>query len=67
MGSPWTPPGRLAASVRTFCGGYVANSEEGVRRIGLKVAVENDHALGLCSSLGFIQTTTEDNHELPLS
>ena len=41
--------------------------DEGVRCIGLEVAVENEHALGLYTSLGFIQTTTEDYYELPLS
>jgi ribosomal protein S18 acetylase RimI-like enzyme len=41
--------------------------DEGVQRIGLQVAVENDHALRLYSSLGFTQTMTEDYYELPLS
>jgi ribosomal protein S18 acetylase RimI-like enzyme len=41
--------------------------DEGVQRIGLEVAVENDHALGLYGSLGFTQITTEDYYELPLS
>jgi ribosomal protein S18 acetylase RimI-like enzyme len=41
--------------------------EDGVQRIGLEVAVENDHALGLYTSLGFMQTTTEDYYEIPLS
>ncbi len=41
--------------------------DEGIRRIGLEVAVENDHALGLYTSLGFNQTTTEDYYEFPLS
>ncbi len=40
--------------------------DEGIRRIGLEVAVENDHALGLYTSLGFNQTTTEDYYEIPL-
>ena len=40
--------------------------DKGVRRIGLEVAVENDHALGLYTSVGFIQRTTEDYYELPL-
>lgn len=39
--------------------------DEGVERIGLEVAVENDRALGLYTSLGFVQTTTEDYYELP--
>lgn len=38
--------------------------DEGVRRIGLEVDLENDHALGLYTSLGFIQETTEDYYEL---
>jgi ribosomal protein S18 acetylase RimI-like enzyme len=41
--------------------------DEGVRRIGLEVDLENDHALGLYTSLGFIQTTSEDYYELPMS
>jgi ribosomal protein S18 acetylase RimI-like enzyme len=41
--------------------------DQGVRRIGLEVAVENDHALGLYTSLGFTQMTTEDYYALPLS
>jgi ribosomal protein S18 acetylase RimI-like enzyme len=40
--------------------------DEGVRRVGLEVAVENDHALGLYTSLGFIQVTTEDYYALSL-
>jgi ribosomal protein S18 acetylase RimI-like enzyme len=41
--------------------------DEGIRRISLEVAVENDHALALYTSLGFNQTTTEDYYEFPLS
>jgi ribosomal protein S18 acetylase RimI-like enzyme len=41
--------------------------EDGVQRIGLEVAVENDHALGLYTSLGFIQTTTEDYYEIAVA
>jgi ribosomal protein S18 acetylase RimI-like enzyme len=37
-----------------------------IRRIGLEVAVENDHALSLYTSLGFTQITTEDYYALPL-
>jgi ribosomal protein S18 acetylase RimI-like enzyme len=40
--------------------------DEGVQHIGLEVAVDNDHALGLYSSLGFTHITTEDYYELPL-
>ncbi len=41
--------------------------DQGVRQIGLEVAVENEHALGLYTSLGFVQTTTEDYYEFPVS
>lgn len=41
--------------------------DEGARRVGLEVAVENDHALGLYTSLGFTQVATEDYYALPLS
>jgi ribosomal protein S18 acetylase RimI-like enzyme len=40
--------------------------DEGVRSIGLEVAVENEHALGLYTSLGFTQIATEDYYALPL-
>jgi ribosomal protein S18 acetylase RimI-like enzyme len=40
---------------------------DGVRRIGLEVAVENDNALRLYTSLGFTQLTVEDYYALPLS
>jgi ribosomal protein S18 acetylase RimI-like enzyme len=40
--------------------------EEGARQVGLEVAVDNDHALGLYTSLGFVPLTTEDYYELPL-
>ena len=40
--------------------------DEGARRVGLEVAVDNDHALGLYTSLGFARATTEDYYELPL-
>lgn len=39
---------------------------EGAREVGLEVAVDNDHALGLYTSLGFRQITTEDYYALPL-
>ncbi|HEY8821048.1 MAG TPA: GNAT family N-acetyltransferase [Dermatophilaceae bacterium] len=38
---------------------------EGAHRIGLEVAVDNDHALGLYTSLGFAPVTTEDYYALP--
>jgi ribosomal protein S18 acetylase RimI-like enzyme len=39
---------------------------DGVRRVELEVAVENDHALGLYTSLGFQPVTTEDYFILQL-
>jgi ribosomal protein S18 acetylase RimI-like enzyme len=41
--------------------------EEGVHRIGLEVATENDSALRLYTSLGFTEMTTEDYYALALS
>lgn len=38
---------------------------EGVRRVTLEVAVDNEHALGLYTSLGFTRVTTEDYWVLP--
>lgn len=38
---------------------------EGIRRIGLEVAIDNDHAMGLYTSLGFAPVTTEDYYALP--
>jgi ribosomal protein S18 acetylase RimI-like enzyme len=40
---------------------------EGARRIGLEVAVENDRALGLYTSVGFTPVITEDYFALPLN
>ncbi len=40
---------------------------DGARRIGLEVAVDNDRALALYTSLGFTPITTEDYFALPLS
>ena len=39
---------------------------EGAQRIGLEVDVENDHALGLYTSVGFMPIVTEDYFALPL-
>jgi len=39
--------------------------DEGVHRIDLEVAVDNDHAMGLYTSLGFTPVTTEDYYALP--
>jgi ribosomal protein S18 acetylase RimI-like enzyme len=41
--------------------------EEGATRVGLEVAVDNDRALGLYTSLGFTPVTTEDYYMLPLT
>jgi ribosomal protein S18 acetylase RimI-like enzyme len=38
----------------------------GVRRIGLEVEIDNDRALGLYTSLGFVPTTIEDYFALDL-
>lgn len=38
--------------------------DEGTQRIGLEVAVDNDHALGLYTSIGFTQLATEDYYTL---
>lgn len=40
--------------------------EEGMRRVGLEVAVENERALGLYTSIGFRPVTTEDYYALSL-
>jgi ribosomal protein S18 acetylase RimI-like enzyme len=39
--------------------------EQGAERVALEVAVDNDHALGLYTSLGFAPVTTEDYYSLP--
>lgn len=39
--------------------------EQGAKRIGLEVAVDNDGALGLYTSLGFERIATEDYYRLP--
>jgi ribosomal protein S18 acetylase RimI-like enzyme len=38
---------------------------EGARRVGLEVAVDNERALGLYTSVGFTATTTEDYYAIP--
>jgi ribosomal protein S18 acetylase RimI-like enzyme len=40
--------------------------EEGASRVGLEVAVENEHALGLYTDTGFVPVTTEDYYALPM-
>ena len=39
---------------------------EGATRVGLEVAVDNDRALGLYTSVGFTEVTTEDYYLLPV-
>jgi ribosomal protein S18 acetylase RimI-like enzyme len=39
----------------------------GGRSVGLEVAVDNDRALGLYTSVGFTEVTTEDYYALPVS
>jgi ribosomal protein S18 acetylase RimI-like enzyme len=40
--------------------------ESGVTRLHLEVEINNDRALGLYTSLGFTQTSTEDYFDIPL-
>ncbi|MGA2008926.1 MAG: GNAT family N-acetyltransferase [Solirubrobacteraceae bacterium] len=40
---------------------------DGARRVGLEVAVDNDRALALYTSIGFTPVTTEDYFALPVS
>ena len=42
-------------------------AEAGAAKVGLEVAVENERALGLYTSIGFVQVTTEDYFRLPAS
>lgn len=49
--------------LRRVCRELVA---EGARRVGLEVAVQNERALGLYTSIGFTAVTTEDYYALPL-
>ncbi len=39
---------------------------DGAQRIGLEVAVDNDRARGLYTSIGFTEVTTEDYYALPM-
>lgn len=41
--------------------------EEGATRVGLEVATDNEGALGLYTSLGFVPVTTEDYYALATS
>lgn len=40
--------------------------DDGARRVGLEVLVENERALGLYTSIGFTEVTTEDYYALTL-
>lgn len=40
---------------------------DGAQRVGLEVAVDNDRALGLYTSIGFTPVTTEDYYALPIA
>jgi ribosomal protein S18 acetylase RimI-like enzyme len=61
---PWQGRGIGRAALRRACEQLRA---DGARRIGLEVAVENDRALGLYTSVGFTPVITEDYFALPLS
>ncbi|MBE7187270.1 GNAT family N-acetyltransferase [Jatrophihabitans endophyticus] len=50
------------AVLRRVCGRL---REQGVERIGLEVAVDNDRALALYTSVGFVPRVTEDYWSLP--
>lgn len=50
-------------ALRRFCAELRA---AGCHTIGLEVAVDNESALGLYTSVGFAPVTTEDYYELPL-
>jgi ribosomal protein S18 acetylase RimI-like enzyme len=50
-------------ALRRVCQELLAS---GARRVGLEVAVDNDRALGLYTSLGFTDVTTEDYFALPV-
>jgi ribosomal protein S18 acetylase RimI-like enzyme len=40
--------------------------DDGARRIGLEVLVDNERALGLYTSIGFVEVTTEDYYALAI-
>jgi ribosomal protein S18 acetylase RimI-like enzyme len=60
---PWQGRGIGRQALRRACEQLRA---EGARQIGLEVAVENERALGLYTSVGFRPVTTEDYFALPL-
>ena len=49
----------------TCCGESAAYCWTRARQVGLEVAVDNDRALGLYTSMGFTEVTTEDYYALP--
>lgn len=61
---PWQGRGIGREALRRTCEQLRA---EGTRQIRLEVAVDNDRALGLYTSIGFTPVTTEDYYGLPLS
>ena len=61
---PWQGRGIGREALRRACGELRA---AGVRRIGLEVAVDNERALGLYTSVGFKPVITEDYFALPVS
>lgn len=61
---PWQGRGIGRDALRRACEELRA---EGASRIGLEVAVDNDRALGLYTSIGFEPVTTEDYFALPMT
>lgn len=60
----WQGRGIGRAALRQACEEL---NRDGARRIGLEVAVENDRALALYTSVGFTPVSTEDYFALPMS
>lgn len=61
---PWQGRGIGRDALRRACEELRA---DGVSRIGLEVAVDNDRALGLYTSIGFEPVITEDYFALPMT
>lgn len=59
---PWQGQGIGRDVLRRVC---IELRQQGGTQVGLEVAVENDHALGLYTSLGFEPVVTEDYYALP--
>ncbi len=59
---PWQGQGIGRAVLRQACQQL---RDEGARRIGLEVAVDNERALGLYTSVGFTAVSTEDYYAIP--